>query len=55
VFAGNWAKEMNDWVPMREQYCAQRVVGQWLALPEDVLRTKMSPFGERVGPFGKET
>jgi hypothetical protein len=39
---------MNDWLPMKEQYCAQRVVGDWFKVPEGVIRTKTNPMGEQM-------
>lgn len=40
---------MDEWVPMREQYCVQRVVGDWLKVPQEVVRTKTNPMSEVLG------
>jgi hypothetical protein len=55
VFAGNWWKDLDEWVPMREQFCGQRVVGGWVDLGkvgEGVVRTKMGPGSEVVEGIG---
>jgi hypothetical protein len=46
IFAGGWAKEVDDWVPQREQFCLQRLTGEWLVMPKGVARTTTNPMSE---------